>query len=270
MLSQTGSVVGIDVGYSTTRRSSAVCRLEWTGSGITWDVARYRAIATERRSTYESIIGGKPIQAVAVDGPLRTKFEIINSYRCAERMLTRGMSSIGKPGQSNSPVGRKLNIEANACARDISSLARIQASSHVNSIDERCIVEAFPSSFLGLMLLDPSIMKCTRRNRSDVFFQTLEQDETLASLLAYFLPGRTIKGELDEIRNHDDRAAFVCAVTALGVRAGDFCAVGDKNGWIMLPPRKFIQKWAWRQLQENSELEVHTALFSSNQPKRQS
>jgi hypothetical protein len=46
------------------------------------------------------------------------------------------------------------------------------------------------------------------------------------------------------VTNHDDRAALICALTALCVAAGDFTAVGDADGWIVPPPRRFVQDWA--------------------------
>ncbi len=263
MLPLIGSVAGIDVGFSKTRRSSAICRVTWTRTSIHWERTRYCARDAERRSAYRQIVDGHTLQAVAIDGPLRSGFDAIENYRCAERMLTRGFCSIGKPGQSNSLVGKRLNCEANACAKTIIDLAEIEASKHEKSIDQQCVVEAFPSSFLGLMLRNPEGVSCRRNNRSDVFFKVLVNDGTLSCLVARLLPGRAIEKPFGEIRNHDDRAAFVCAVTALAVAANDYCAVGDEDGWILLPPPKFIQPWAWRQLEANAQDEIIVALFSN-------
>lgn len=69
---------------------------------------------------------------------------------------------------------------------------------------------------------------------------------------------------VDDITNHDDRAAFVCAITALGVVAGDFTAVGDKSdGWILLPRRAFVQNWAWDALEANAGEEAMGGVFST-------
>jgi hypothetical protein len=41
------------------------------------------------------------------------------------------------------------------------------------------------------------------------------------------------------VTDHDERAALVCALSALGVAVGRFVAVGaQEDGWVMLPPRE--------------------------------
>ena len=74
----------------------------------------------------------------------------------------------------------------------------------------------------------------------------------LAKLIEYYLPGRRLAKALSTIKNHDDRAAVVCALTALGVAAGHYVAVGDKgDGWIVfsmarsmfLPASKRVRIW---------------------------
>jgi hypothetical protein len=41
-------------------------------------------------------------------------------------------------------------------------------------------------------------------------------------------------------------------MTALCVAAGDYSAVGDPDGWIILPPRDLIRSWALRDLEANA------------------
>ena len=61
--------------------------------------------------------------------------------------------------------------------------------------------------------------------------------------------------------NHDYRAALVCDLTALCVAADDFVAVGDPDdGWIVLPPRRFIQPAQWTLLNLNGREEAGEAL----------
>ena len=60
--------------------------------------------------------------------------------------------------------------------------------------------------------------------------------------------------------NHDDRAAFICALTALSVAAGDYTAVGDDDGWIVLPPVAFVVPWA-RELLIANECDDETGCF---------
>lgn len=248
-----GSVLGIDVGYSPTRRSSAICRLDWDLSTVSLTIERFRAVEPERSETIKRL-ANRPIHAAAFDGPLRADLGIIGCYRRAEQLLTRGLRPfIGKPGQANAPVGKRLNEHANACARIVIDTATVGASTHEHAIHSTAIAEAFPSSFLGLLIEEPRDLQARRGNRSDIFYVHLVQSGGLFALLHYVLLGRRSVIALEAISNHDDRAAVVCALTALCVAAGNYSAVGDDNGWIILPPPSFVRSWAWPILLANAE-----------------
>ena len=102
-------MLGIDVGFSLIRRSSAVCRLDWDAHRIAWTICRFRAFPAEQESIIGAVAADKLLQAAAFDGPLQAGFEVIGRYRTAERVLTHFSlaSRIGKPGQSNAPVGNQ-------------------------------------------------------------------------------------------------------------------------------------------------------------------
>lgn len=261
MIDQTGAVLGVDIGCSAQRRSSAICRLSWTADVATWDIARFRAVAPERQQVIAATAGGSRISAAAFDGPLAPGLQPIGRYRTAERMLTRRLGRIiGKPGQSSAPVGRLLNEHANACAQSVLDQTDMAPARHATAIDNRAIVEAFPGAFLGMLLADPAALGAKRSNRSDIFFQHLAAAGVFQQLLQHCLPGRAMALDPAAIRNHDDRAALVCAMTALCVVAGDFVAVGDDDGWIILPPRRLIQPTQWRLLEQNALEEAGGAL----------
>lgn len=264
MISIDGSVVGIDVGCSPTRRSSAVCRLDWSESAVSWDIARFRAVEPERERVIAQLAGGRQIVAAAFDGPIRQGFDIIGRYRTAERMLTRRLRPlIGKPGQSSAPVGKLLNEHANECVRHLVACCNVQDARHGVAIDQRALAEAFPSSFQGLMIDDPTHLAARRGDRSDTFFQHLAATGGFHALLECLLPGRKFAFDPKTVTNHDDRAALVCALTALCVAAGQFVAVGDDDGWIILPPRSFIRSPQWQLLAANADEEPAGALRQS-------
>lgn len=262
-----GAVIGIDVGCSPTRRSSAICRLNWTSSLVSWEIMRFRASEPEREQAIAEIASGHQITVAAFDGPLRRGFDIIGRYRTAERMLTRRLRPlIGKPGQSSAPIGKSLNHHANECVRHVVTHGNVRDVQHGVSIDAKALVEAFPSSFLGLMISDPMALAARRGDRSDTFFRHLAATGGLESLIEHCLPGRQLEIDPSGIFNHDDRAAFVCALTALSVAAGDFVAVGDDiDGWIILPPRQFIQPAQWNLLSQNAIEEAAVALHIATQ-----
>ena len=238
-----GAVLGIDVGSSPLRRSSAVCRLDWTAAILTWTIRRFRACDVERHDAITTVAGGATLLAAALDGPLCPGFGPIDHYRAAERLLTRRIGrKIGKPGVCHVPSGRALNAAANACARTVLDHTAIARARHATPIDAHAIAEAFPSSFLGTMLTDPAGLAVRRGDRSDIYYTALTP--VLADLLSHLLPGRRCTEHLATITNHDDRAALVCAISALCVAGRDYTAVGDADGWVILPPPAFLQPWA--------------------------
>jgi hypothetical protein len=256
--------MGLDVGWATHRPTSAVCRLDWTATTVGWTIARFRALEAERLATIGSVAGGMRLQAVAVDGPLRAGFDVIGRYRVAERMLTRRLQPlIGKPGQSSAPVGKLLNAAANLCVHAILATCDVAISVHKPAIDAQAFVEAFPGAFLGLMLEEPATLGARRADRSDIFFQQNAASGVFDRLLTYLLPGRLASQAWAEVTDHDDRAALVCALTALCVACGDFTAVGDADGWIMLPPWLFIRPWAHAMLEANASEENPGCLYTT-------
>ncbi len=255
-----GNVLGIDVGWSEKKASSAICRLSWTREKITWKVCRYRAIEDDRCRTIKEASGENNLLGVAIDGPLRSGFNLIERYRSAERILSRGnlAKQIGKPGQSSSPNGKKLNEQANLAAQAVRHLCCVQDANHDQKIDEKAIVEAFPTSFLGVMVPWPD--RLSTGARSDRYFAHLDgylgPQRSLSQLIENLIGPKKWGKHIHSLTNHDDRAAFVCAITALCIACGEYTAVGDsEDGWIILPPKWAFEHWAWRAIHHNEKRE---------------
>ena len=255
-----GDVLGIDVGWSEKRRSSAVCRLSWTKDSIAWTVQRFSANGDDRCKAISDVAGPRELLAVAVDGPLRHGLDMIGRYRSAERILSKGelAKRIGKPGQSSSGNGENLNEQANLAANAVKRLCRIRRANHDTRIDELAVVEAFPTSFLGVMVGHPEGL--SGGARSDHYFSYLDgherPDRTLAEFAECLLGAKEWEKPVHSLTDHDDRAAFVCALTALCIACQQYTAVGDcKDGWIVLPPRWAFAEWAWKAILANESLE---------------
>ena len=253
---QDGCVVGVDVGYSRSRRTSAVCLLSWDQGAVDWKIRRFKHLEDDRQAAMASLVEGRDVLVAAFDGPLRQGFDNIGRYRLAEAILTaNGIPKlIGKPGQSNSGNGIRLNGAANACARSLLGCAVIGRATHPEAIHELSIVEAFPTSFLGLMVETPESVSVRPPARSDAYFMHLASFGGLDRLLHSLLPGRTARQTWASVTNHDDRAALVCALTALGVAANMYSAVGDADGWIILPDPSFMASWAAPMIAEAKRL----------------
>jgi predicted RNase H-like nuclease len=246
-----GSVLGVDIGWSKKRRTSGVCRLDWDLKSITFTYCR--ASLSERRQTLLSM-ANRPLLVAAFDGPLSCKLNIIGRYRLAEQLLTRQLHAhIGKPGQSSSKVGMRLNHHANECATIIIKTNYLSNATHIHHVHASAIVEAFPSSFLGVLIEQPQNLITNRARRSDTFYCHLAQSGILLKLLLKLLPGRNFENNFNDATHHDERAAVVCALTALCVAAGNYTVVGDNvDGWIVLPPRSCITPFAWGMLLQNA------------------
>ena len=251
-----GNVLGIDVGWSKRRRSSAVCRLSWNKDSIDWKVRRYSASDDDRCKTIDDVAGTNKLHAVAIDGPLRRNFDLIGQYRSAERVLSRGelARQIGKPGQSSSPNGKRLNEQANLAAKAVKRLCNVENAIHHKPIDKKAVVEAFPTSFLGVMVRYPD--RLSAGERSDRYFAHLDghqfPDRSLTQLIECLIGPKKWKRHPHILTNHDDRAAWVCAITALCIACGDYTAVGDcEDGWIILPPKWAFEDWAWEAILAN-------------------
>ncbi len=252
MLPESGDVLGVDIGFSPVRQSGAVCRLSWSMRRVAWQFGRFRYIAEERSRVIAQTAAGRPLLAAAFDGPLRGDLAIINRYRMADRMLTRRLQPLaGKPGPANSPQGRLLNQATNEAARVVLDLGSLAQASHAVAIHERALAEAFPSSFMAFMLPDPAPLARGRAGKSDRFFAALLAQGRLHSFIQHYLPSASCDNP-GTITHHDDRAALICALTALAVAAGDHSAVGNADGWIILPPRALMQPWAFARLLSNA------------------
>ena len=103
-----GSVLGIDVGWSTKRRSSAVCRLHWSCSEVAWEFGRFRATDEERKKAIQQVDANHELMAVAIDGPLRRGFAEIGRYRRgapANSFAAQDWASSPSPGASGASPG---------------------------------------------------------------------------------------------------------------------------------------------------------------------
>lgn len=100
------------------------------------------------------------------------------------------------------------------------------------------------------MLPDSVFKKPIRRGiKSDVFWAHCVRHTSLMRRLLEHLFKRSLGVKLFEhgarLDDHDERAAFVCALAARGAELKSNFVVGDGiDGTIALPPGQFIQPWA--------------------------
>lgn len=255
-----GAVLGVDVGYAAKAATTGLCVLEWDEVCVRWSFRRTRSCMEQRRNELRDLVDGRRLCGVALDGPLTRGLWRVAHYRTADALLSHGcLQKRGKPGQTSSPTGQQLHAHATMLAELVLRECEIDPARHYQAIHERCLVEAFPSLFLGAGVPEGEI-PVLRRDASDRYWEVLvEESGRLLELLRALLPDREPQDDLRSCRDHEHRAAFVCALTALSVVARQHVGVGDPcDGDIVLPPHAWwgtssgsAEPWMERVLRES-------------------
>ena len=125
----------------------------------------------------------------------------------------------------------------------------LQDADHPDHIHEARILEVFPTSFLAVLLSDADYAaisdrypqgKIPRGKKSDEFWKKAVREGHLKQLVETLAPQKSLQTPLESIKDHDHRAAFICALAALCVARDQYVAVGDpEDGHIILPPPQF-------------------------------
>ncbi len=248
--------LGLDVGFACRRDASAVCTIAMRGSSV--EVESRRCGNGERRVTtaLKDLLGpGGLAQAAAIDGPLVRNLGHTTSYRLADKVLSRGaFQKRCKPGQTSAPVGQSLHRMATEVARPVAACLDNSAAGADPRITTGNLYEAFPNAFLGVMLPDrcwPGL-PIRRECKSDALWYECLREGKLAEAFRVIL-GRVPEDDLlANTRDHDERAAVICALTAAAGGLGKCVAVGDcEKGYIFLPPRELWEDWALETLDRN-------------------
>lgn len=238
-LPEQGQVLGIDVGWASTRETTGFCALSWDAHVVRWSCAKTGKSWEARAQALRQLLGDRrQVLAVAVDGPLRPGLQFDSSTcRAAEKLLSRGrFQRRGKPGPTNGGSGPQLHCEATALAQLALEQLSVVRADHELRVHECAVVEAFPNLFLGVLCdeTDYPQKPAKKRKWTDSLYPLVKPK--LEGLLRLLLPSRQQGASLD-IADHEEIAAFTCALTALCVTARRFAGVGSRmDGLIILPP----------------------------------
>src|SRR5438128_9103520 len=136
-LSEHGSVLGIDVGYSARRKTTGFCALSWDARTVRWRCENAGVDERNRHDTLRRVLPAaqRQLLAVAIDGPLLPRLHSTPRYRCAESLLSRGaFGKRGKPGPTNGGSGRDLHAHATRLAHFVLQECGVEAAAHVPAI----------------------------------------------------------------------------------------------------------------------------------------
>jgi hypothetical protein len=236
-------VAGLDIGFSTTRRSAGV--------GV-FDGKQIKLTNRFGVDACKHLVGFGRYDIVAIDGPVVPRDHDVAGSRAVERLFCRGsFQKRCKPGLSHIPnTGVRLREEAGKAADLLfDALDDPHDTSLFPRVRKGPIVEAFPNAFLGVCLDDDVFAAMPPLQRGKKFDWLYEQWHS--KHLVEKLPGLTaeeralFQTNFAKTDHHEHRAALICVLTGLLTALGYFTAVGDvRGGWFFLPPWSCWTKWA--------------------------
>ena len=244
--------LGVDIGFSSEVASTGICVISPTHI----EPVRVMHVTTKQTlQAIRNILRGECPTSISIDGPLVPSangylqgFRLVNQYRGCEKKLSGGIfQKRCKPGSTNTPRGQALHRQATYVANSL-----------LMDHPESRIVEAFPNAFLGVMMPSTIFKQPIRRGiKSDVFWQVGIRRKILDRLISslYGAYSTRLSYHWRGIKNHDERAAFICALSARTSEVGNGVTVwGGDDGEFILPPAAFFQSWAINELDKRLAL----------------
>lgn len=245
----TASLLGVDVGFSMTRRSTG---LAWrvdgeVGTCLTGSNWSARSVALPPGVTFA---------LAALDAPLVPKGTAIPKRGCEAVFYRGAFWNRCRPGMSHHGRGLGLRAAGSDAAHQFSAVVQCSPGVPHRPIGGTSMVEAFPNTFLGVLLpasAFTSISAKGKQPKSDLLYHAAVEQDVFARLLDHLgWAESSTASRLAGEGHHDNRAALVCLLTAGFAWAGTATVVGDDaGGWFWLPPLELWADWARLALREN-------------------
>lgn len=245
------NVAGIDVGLTLVDRTSGICR-----TGDDGEVVTHTYI--DRLSRVQELGRTILFDVLAIDAPILRKHELHYRPRACEKVFIWGaFQRRCKCGESQVPgtgqALRRAGVDtAHAFAADVSVSQCVRPFPRV--FGEHNIVEAFPNAFIGVTLSEQTFGSTPERGAKFdwLYDRWCEADVPgrLRELVAW--DRETFWRATNNNNHHDERAALVCALTALCALRGTYVAVGEPSGgYFFLPPWETWAEWARKAVNHN-------------------
>lgn len=229
-------VVGFDQGYSDNATSSGFFIGELVDDQELRPVEGPMHVTWKRAATLlKSALSQYDVAAVCIDSPLGQGNIAPCSYRRVERVFSLGgFQKACKPGSSGSPVGQKLASAARRTTAGVSGQSgyvpfrQLRMRTHHRTP----IVEGFPTAAMAVLTSRASL-PLARRRKTDKYFAALVPNS------GHTIGGVSLSNALmpTVVKNHDERMAVICAVIASWYVTQNFTAVGDSDGYFVMPDR---------------------------------
>jgi hypothetical protein len=244
------NIAAIDIGFSKSRRT--------TGVGLLHLERDLRRVCGVDAAT-TLILMRAPFTIIAIDGPIIPEGQSSEQVRPVERAFCKGFfQGRCKPGMSHVPcTGKQLRSAAGEAADGLAAAAPLSPDAgFFPLVRNGSIIEAFPNAFLGVCL-DDSVYAAApnlkRGKKFDWLYDEWVGRQPLSSMSCLRDSEKAGFQEwLKATKNHEERAALICILTALLTARGNFTAVGEETGgWFFLPPLSIWASWAKTAIHEN-------------------
>lgn len=245
------NVIGLDVGFSATRKSSGVAQLHRQ----VFRIERTSSSWTEQRAV---LADGCIADVTAIDAPLLSKLTQVR--RKCERVFTLGkFQKRCKPGMSHiQGTGMQLR---RAGSKSADQFAQVTSGEQPDVgfpqvWPGRNLVEAFPNAFLGVTLEEicyESMPSLKRGKKFDWLYDQCRKRRSLEHITSMIRldSDNKVLNAIESTSNHEKRAALVCLLTAASVAAGRYTAVGEPaGGFFFLPPWDAWAAWSREEIKK--------------------
>ena len=252
-------VVGLDQGYSASRRSSGLLIAELSGTtlrGLAGPHHLSQHDAKVRLPPHSLITWLTPLLWTLLSARSRL-IAIAQSSVCSVSGDFRSSASLARPERPWVVNWPRHAPKASRPSRGPRAISHLIGSIHVRP-RRRCW-EAFPTTAMAV-LVDPDRLPVTRRgNRSDLYF------ECVVASRRGEVGGLTLEPTLAGVTNHDQRMAVTCAVTASWYVLDEYAAVGNATeGYFILPSLKYWHPAWLRELRISLERTPEATYVASN------
>lgn len=237
-------LVSLDIGFSERRRSNGIAVVR-DGTLIRAE----RLSVSERDTALRSL---RDVDVVAMDAPLLPPGTIDTLPRHCEQVFSRGaFQRRCKPGMSHvRGTGQLLREHGRRAAEQLLAGSSFRASAHPwqRVWPDVPIVEAFPNTFLGVVLPDDAYVttkKIKRGGKFDWLYDRWIERNLFPRITAAAQLPHEIALRCEAEKDHDIRAALVCLLTAAFAANGTAVPVGrEDDGYFFLPPMDLWAGWA--------------------------
>jgi predicted nuclease with RNAse H fold len=239
----TPALLGVDVGFSKSRRTTG---LAWLANSTIQTALTGSSWEERRRALPPNV----QFSIAAFDAPIVPGHNYDAARGCERVFYGGAFAKRCRPGLSHHGRGLLLKDAGREAANDFASvLAAGLLPFGPNVLATAPIVEAFPNTFMGVLLPEDCFAgwsKALRQPKSDWLYEQIASAGLFRKLLSRLDPiTPSVVQRFEEAQHHDERAALICLLTAMFAHAGEAVVVGDSDGgWFWLPPETLWAAWA--------------------------